>query len=334
MTKRKPKAEQPTVEQLMERYKIACDLKQPVNRRKISYRMRQWLRGISDQKLPIRFAESYEEILKAGRDARVARDARVVWAARDAWDARDAQAAWAARDARAAWDARVARVAWVARVARAVWVARDASWDCTWHSIAAIGALSLDNRSEYAKWMPLFEAFEAGAFAFWITDKEIVVATQPALHYDADRRLHREDGAAFEWLPDLQDYYWHGVRVSEQIVMQPDTLRPEQINEEANAEIRRVMLERYGADRYLLDSGASVIHQDTDQFGRLRALYRRTFTDDEPLVMVRVTNSTPEPTGEFREYFLRVPPTMRTCQEAISWTWDMAADEYAPQVES
>ncbi len=55
---------------------------------------------------------------------------------------------------------------------------------------------------------------------------------------------------------------------------------------------------------------------------------------DEPIVMVEVLNSTPEPDGTRKTYFLRVPPTMRTAREAVAWTFDMDGAAYAPAVES
>jgi hypothetical protein len=124
-------------------------------------------------------------------------------------------------------------------------------------------------------------------------------------------------------------YYVHGVKVTRQIVELPKTLTVAQIHAERNVEVRRVMVERYGQDRFLWEGGAKQIHQD--DYG---TLYRRDLPGDEPLVMVKVVNSTPEPTGEFRDYFLRVPPTMRTAREAVAWTFDVPADEYAPLVET
>ncbi len=50
--------------------------------------------------------------------------------------------------------------------------------------------------------------------------------------------------------------------------------------------------------------------------------------------MVKVVNSTPEPDGSRREYFLRVPPTVRTAREAVAWTFGLAADAYRPVNES
>jgi hypothetical protein len=57
-------------------------------------------------------------------------------------------------------------------------------------------------------------------------------------------------------------------------------------------------------------------------------LYRKEFLNDEPLVMVKVINSTVEPDGSFKSYFLRVPPSMTTAREAVAWTFDMSPESY------
>jgi len=42
---------------------------------------------------------------------------------------------------------------------------------------------------------------------------------------------------------------WNGVRVTEQIILHPDTLTPQQIVQETNAQVRQVMVERIGIER-------------------------------------------------------------------------------------
>jgi hypothetical protein len=41
-------------------------------------------------------------------------------------------------------------------------------------------------------------------------------------------------------------------------------------------------------------------------------------------------------TGElyFRDFWLRVPPTMRTAHEAAAWTFDKEAAEYGPSIQT
>jgi hypothetical protein len=56
--------------------------------------------------------------------------------------------------------------------------------------------------------------------------------------------------------------------------------------------------------------------------------------DDEPLQMVRVKNSTPEPDGSYKHYFLRVPPDIATARAAVAWTFGFSSDEYDPSIES
>jgi hypothetical protein len=121
----------------------------------------------------------------------------------------------------------------------------------------------------------------------------------------------------------------HGVRVPENIILQPESITVQQIETERNAEMRRVMIERYGQARYLLDSGAVEIH--SDDFG---TLYRKEMPNDEALVMVKVVNSTPEPDGSFKDYFLRVPPTMTRAHEAVAWTFGKDEATYQPALQT
>jgi len=50
--------------------------------------------------------------------------------------------------------------------------------------------------------------------------------------------------------------------------------------------------------------------------------------------MVRVVNATAEPDGSFKDYFIRVPPSMQTVREAVAWTFGKTAADYAPATET
>lgn len=98
-----------------------------------------------------------------------------------------------------------------------------------------------------------------------------------------------------------------------QIIEAPDSITVEQIKREKNVEIRRVMIETYGSDRYIKDSGAEIIQQLPDDHPILGLrgawLLRKSIPDDEPMVYVELRNSTPEPDGSFKHYMLRVDPS-------------------------
>jgi hypothetical protein len=147
-----------------------------------------------------------------------------------------------------------------------------------------------------------------------------------AMKYNNNNRLHDESGPAVSWRDGTTLYYWHGLRVYKQIIEAPETLSTEQIFNEANSEVRRVMIERFGFERMV--TACSAFKIQGDEYGEL---YRFEFADEEPLVVVKVRNSTPEPDGTFKNYFLRVPTETRTAHEAMAWTFDLSPDEYDPK---
>jgi hypothetical protein len=128
------------------------------------------------------------------------------------WELKRFDSAGAARDAWDAWDASAASAAWAARDAWDAWIY---NWDCSWVSIIAIGALSRADEPTFKLWLPILEAFEAGAWLFWITKEEIVVAERPQVVLVNDKRqLHCSDRPAFVWL-EIREFYINGVRQSQ-----------------------------------------------------------------------------------------------------------------------
>ena len=160
----------------------------------------------------------------------------------------------------------------------------------------------------------------------WPNRDFLIICDRPAdILLDAQGRLHGANGKSIHWRDGWGLYHWHGVEVPAHVIEEPAKITVREIEDCKNAEVRRVMIERYGQDRYLVESGAKEIHRD--DWG---VLYRKDIPDDEPLVMVKVVNSTPEPDGTFKDYFLRVPPEMRRAKQAVAWTFDKSEELYAP----
>jgi hypothetical protein len=148
--------------------------------------------------------------------------------------------------------------------------------------------------------------------AFWWYPFEGVcfVCDRPTeIHKDERARLHNSSGPSVAFSDGWKLYHVHGVEVPGEIIERPETITVERVDAERNAEVRRVMIERYGADRFLVDGGAQLVH--SDGYGDL---YRREIVDDEPLVMVKVICPSTD-----REYYLRVPPDVQTAEAAIAW---------------
>ena len=190
-----------------------------------------------------------------------------------------------------------------------------------------------------------YEATMETACWWWPHRDFVMVVERPAeIHRElvnplrprgwGSHRLHRDDGPAVVWPDGWGVYSIHGVRVPRQVVEEPDTLTIEQIGGEENAEVRRVMIDRFGMDRYVREAGGVLVDEDVDELGQPRKLWRLDLNGDEPIVVVELVNSTAEPDGSFKRYMLRVPPSMDTAWDAVAWTWDMPTGDYELAVQS
>jgi hypothetical protein len=144
-------------------------------------------------------------------------------------------------------------------------------------------------------------------------------------------RLHAIDSPAIKYRDGWSIYCVHGVSVPDWIIEKRSDITSKKIDDEQNAEVRRIMIDFYGTSRYLQDSGAMQIHKD--KYG---ILYRKKMEGDEDILMVRVFNSTPEPDSSFKEYWLRVPPNTKTAWQAVAWTFGITENpkEYKPEIET
>ncbi len=200
---------------------------------------------------------------------------------------------------------------------------------------------------------------------WWSFDGLSVFQDPPCeIHADATGRLHAEDGPAIRYQDGWAAWAVNGVAMPREAVEAPASLRLEDIRaatvrqrplmrqrfgseryrseagrsaeligSEPDPTMRRELIETYGPDRYLQAVG-EIVHEDVDGSGQPRRLWRAARAGDEALVMVEVLNSTPEPDGSRRTYWLRVPPFVRDCQSAVAWTFGIASHEFVVQAEA
>ena len=218
---------------------------------------------------------------------------------------------------------------------------RDSVWDSVWASVCG---------QHDAGWLSFYDFFRVAAAldtetnklcgilrvaqsaGWWLLHEKIcwVAERHTTLKRDDQGRLHCETGPAVQYPDGWSIYASHGVRLPSWIVERPVEISVANIDSENNAEIRRVMIEKFGRQRWIKESGSTLIH--SDDFG---ALFRRHFPDGrEDVCFVEVINSTPEPDGSFKNYVLRVPPGMRTARQAVAWTFNLDAEQYAPAIET
>lgn len=173
---------------------------------------------------------------------------------------------------------------------------------------------------DYSKWNCYEKLTELSGPRVVHTDFCFISDRSTVLTLDAQNRPHSLTGPFTKWSDGSAMYSVANVRIPAFIIEDPKQITVERIEKEENAEIRRIMVTQYGQEKFILDSKSEVVHQD--DFG---ILYRKDMKGDEPLMMVKVVNSTAEPDGSFKDYFLRVDPNIyggiTTAHAGVASTW-------------
>lgn len=153
--------------------------------------------------------------------------------------------------------------------------------------------------------------FNERVSGYWLGRETALIVRRPRiLTCDAQGRLHSTTGRAMEYHDDCCLYAWHGVRVPEQVILAPETLTRKDFLNEKNVEERRVIQERMGGS-FVSEMGSGVL--DTSPRGMLYEV-RLLADDPEPVARyVQMQDASTE-----RRYFLRVPPTIQTADEAVA----------------
>jgi hypothetical protein len=180
---------------------------------------------------------------------------------------------------------------------------------------------------------------EAGSW-WWPTKHFVMVADRPnEIHLEqfgprgwGSHRLHNETGPAISWSDGTAYWFVHGTRVTEQIVLHPETLTIAQILAEPNAEVRRVMLDRFGWTLFAEQAQLRLVDEAPDPANaphtiRLYDLPTQIF--GEPVRLLLCTNGTPERDGTRRQFGLTTPATCETALAAAGWTYGLSAKQYA-----
>jgi hypothetical protein len=165
------------------------------------------------------------------------------------------------------------------------------------------------------------------------------------LMVDERSRPHCDDGPFCRWRDGTALYSIHGIRVPQFVVEHPERVTVADIEAEQNAEVRRVMIDRYGVSRYVHDAKFEVLDEDEDPLGQPRRLLRRG-----RIVVVELTNSTEDADGTRRKYHVPCHPELRplpfppdnrlgepqamTALNAVASTYGFRGEEYRLRVET
>lgn len=207
--------------------------------------------------------------------------------------------------------------------------------------------------------LPEFEKYQAwedcarlGGFRVLHEEFCIVSDFPELIRVDSRNRPHCEDGPSHRWRDGWELYHWHGTRVDPWIIMHPERITVEIIEAEENAEIRRILVQRYGMARYIQDTGA----EEVDAALELGVRLLRKQIGADTILMLHMRNSTVEPDGTVREFFTRLhselkplplptltgdqrdawfaeqEPQELTARNAVASSFGLRGEQYAPAV--
>lgn len=168
---------------------------------------------------------------------------------------------------------------------------------------------------------------------WWAFHEYAILTERPtAIHRDGQNRLHSATGPAIAYADGWGVYVWNGTRVPSWVVEDPTI---QKIMDETNVEVRRCGIESYGWERYIQDSGLTLLDEcdDPGNPGRKLSLYnvpRQTWGADVKVLLC--VNGSPRADGEYPRFGLLIPAdrnlNINTALAAAAWGYGMDPERY------
>jgi hypothetical protein len=182
---------------------------------------------------------------------------------------------------------------------------------------AAIRYLNIEDTDEAVQRLidvygPMISAFEGGAFAYFLCEKDIIVVASPAI-WAPERLLHRADGPAVEW-PKAKLYRWRGTPVPDWFILEKEKITGQAIIAEEHPRYRHCMCEIIGWDKAAEQLGAKVVAVD-EWNGQRRELLESI---EAKLKFARISDDASRPDGMRRDVVLPASYSATTPAEAMA----------------
>jgi hypothetical protein len=149
-----------------------------------------------------------------------------------------------------------------------------------------------------------------GGFRLMLPGRCIVSDFPDRICVDPQWRPHCDNGPSHCWSDGWELWCLHGIAVDEQIVLRPETQTVEQMDNEKNADVQALRIERYGWPRYLRETGAACLDERRNDIdGTCEALFR------DRRGRVRLVATCPTA----RVFTPSVPADIASCEQAQNW---------------
>ncbi|MGN6657058.1 MAG: DUF6745 domain-containing protein [Rhodanobacter sp.] len=194
------------------------------------------------------------------------------------------------------------------------------AYDCYLTAFRDVLGLVLPEHERYRAWEAC--AIEGG---FRIMHEEFcIVSDRPEmLKVDEQNRPHCENGPSHRWRDGFEIYYWHGIEVPGEWIVEKSITASEALHWQ-NMEQRRAACEIIGWAKVLEQLDAKVI--DTDEDEEIGQLLEAEIPDSGPERFLKVR------CGTGRVFVLSVPRECNTALAANAWTFGLDAMSFKPEV--
>lgn len=210
------------------------------------------------------------------------------------------------------------------RGSRYIGMAEDCGWVSFYEFFEKINIVKHDNFKKYR------EFIQSGVWGTVLFDTHAIVYRRPNMvKRDEQFDLHCTTGPAISWRDGFEGYYVHGINVEKRWILDPQSITPEEILGQQNVEVRRTMVDLLGYAEFCRRAKFKVIDTDIDGGGQKRELLHMPQKDDVDIVIIHVKCPSTR-----NEYHLRVPANIKTCAQAVAWTYTKEESDYAPLVEA
>jgi len=165
---------------------------------------------------------------------------------------------------------------------------------------------------------------------WWMMEGMAIMCDRPThMEFSPNgRRLSNRTGPAIGYRDGYKMYFIDGEAVPARVVTDPQSITVEEVNKARNAEIRRIMTEQMGYDKYLDQAGATIVDQDTMSVVNSKALLpnvvvkelklgriaRVLMVDKHGMKFVMAADGT----DDNQIYTMFVPPECKTVTEAMT----------------
>lgn len=176
----------------------------------------------------------------------------------------------------------------------------------------------IETDDEKMKMLQVWLDLAKSCFWWWIVDKQnVIICDRPAsINWDENNFLHNDDGMSVSFRDGTGIYSYHGYRIPNSrsyIIDNPEAITIKEIEKETNIEMRRILVEKMGIEKYIHGNDFNVVDMDmirvddiTDDY-MPRALIK---SNHKHQYLVGTDGSTKS------VYYMNVDPEAKTCREA------------------